>query len=58
MRPLLGAEPGAEDELLLLDNLSLNPPALEVAAPDCDEREVEVRPRDVEVDILGGVALL
>ena len=60
MRPLLRVELGAEDELLLcfLDTLLLNPPAIEEAAPDCGEREVEIRPRDVEVDIRGGVALL
>ena len=60
MRPLLGVELCAEDErlLLFLDILLLNPLALEVAAPDCGEREVEIRPRDVEVDALGGVVFL
>jgi hypothetical protein len=37
--------------------LPLVPPDLEAAAPD-SERDVEVRPEDVEVDVLGGVVFL
>jgi hypothetical protein len=61
MRPLLGVGLGDGGELLMLlrfrEILPLVPPDLEAAAPD-SERDVEVRPEDVEVDVLGGVVFL
>lgn len=60
MRPLLSVEPGVEVELLLRFREILPPVPLniEVAAPECGVREVEVRLRDVEIDIRGSVILL
>jgi hypothetical protein len=60
MRPFLGVGLGAEGELpMLLRFREILPlvPDLDAAAPE-NERDAEVRPEDVEVDVLGGVVFL